>query len=641
MSFLTPLYLAGAALIALPIVLHLLRRDVAPPMAFTAVSLLKKSPVDRSRQHRLRDLLLLAARVAALLLLAASFARPYRAGAAPTGRTTVVAIDRSFSMAAPARFERARALAREALDNGQAQGDRIAHVAFDDRADVLSAAGTAADARAALATVGPGAGATRYAALFDKAAEILQDETNSRLIVVTDLQRSGFDETSAVLPEGIDLQVRDAGAAAANLAVTNAAIDRRQVVVTVRNFGARPRTADVTIVADERPLPVKHVTIPAGDVVDVPFEAAADVHRLTASVVDDPDGYAADNVRFVLAETRTLPRILIVGGSAGATNGFYLAHALLAEAEDGPDFDVRTVTGGAFAAMPVDRVRQQSVLMILSTHGLDRRVRDSLRAFLDGGGGIFLAGGPDVDPTVISTLLDWQPPFAPREMRNAGVLAATDLRHPVFRPFDAVAANFGQVMFDRAWQVDPGPAWRVVARYTSGGTAVAERVPFDPSRASGSPRAESRGDGAQGRGVSAAAPGRLLLFTSDVDRKWNDFPLNPAFVPFAQEVARYLGARPPIVPAYLVADVPAAVAPRPGFVRAGNRTLAVNVDSRESSVERVTPLEFQKLVTRSSGAAQPRAVRLARQTEEQQNYWRYGLMLMLAALAVEALLGSR
>src|SRR5688500_18081721 len=110
MSFLTPLYLAGAALITLPIILHLLRRDVAPPGAFTAVSLLKKSPVDRSRHRRLRDVLLLAARIAALLLLAASSARPYLAGAPSTGRATVVALDRSFSMAEPARFERARAL---------------------------------------------------------------------------------------------------------------------------------------------------------------------------------------------------------------------------------------------------------------------------------------------------------------------------------------------------------------------------------------------------------------------------------------------------------------------------------------------------------------------------------------------------
>jgi hypothetical protein len=618
MSFLTPLYLGGAALIALPIILHLLRRDVAPPVPFTAVSLLRKSPVDRSRKHRLRDLLLLAARVVALLLLAASFARPYLAGAVPTGRTTIVALDRSFSMADPARFERARALARDAIE--QARGDRVALVAFDDRADVVSAAGTAADARAALAAVTPGSGGTRYAAVFDKAAELLRDEPNRRLVVVTDLQRSGFDEDAAILPEGIDLQVRDAGAVTANLSVTNATIDRRRLVATVRNFGERPRTTEVRAVADDRPLPPRRVTIPAGEALDVTFDAAAGGATRLIAAVEDAEGYAADNERFALADPRALPRILIVGGGPVASNGFYLSRALLAEGENGADFEVRTVTGAAFRAMPADQIRAQSVIMLLSTHGMDRGAGDTLRGFLAGGGGLFIAAAQEVDPSVVSALLAWQPPLAPRDMRNAGVLAATDLRHPVLRPFDVVAANFGQVVFDRAWQLDPGSAWRVVARYTNGGIALAER-------------SVDAGSGKES--------GRVLLFTSDVDRRWNDFPLNPAFVPFAQEIARYLGARPPAVSAYLVADAPAGVPPRPGLVRAGNRTMAINVDPRESAVDRVTPAEFQKLVTRSSGDSQPRAVRLARQTEGQQNYWRYGLLLMLGALVVEAFVGSR
>lgn len=117
--------------------------------------------------------------------------------------------------------------------------------------------------------------------------------------------------------------------------------------------------------------------------------------------------------------------------------------------------------------------------------------------------------------------------------------------------------------------------------------------------------------------------------------------MNGAFVPFTQEVARYLGPRPPAPSAYLVADAPTGVAQRPGLVASGNRTLAINVDPRESSVARVTAAEFQKLVTRLSGESQPRAVRLARQSEGQQNYWRYGLLLMLGALVVEAFVGSR
>ena len=612
MSFLNPLYLVGAALIALPIVLHLLRRDVAPPVPFTAVRLLRKTAVDRSRRHRLRDLLLLAARVCALLLLAGSFARPYLAGAAPTGRTTVVAVDRSFSMATPARLERARALAREAIDG--AAGDRIAVIAFDDRADVLAAAGPAADARAAVAAVRTGFGATRYAAALDKAAEILANEPGGRVVVVSDLQRSGFDASGAVLPEGIELVVRDAGVPVANLAVSNVTLDatRRRAVATVRNLGSAARATDVRATFGAHPAVARRVTIPANEAVDVPFDAPADASSL-AVAVDDADGYVADNQRFGVAETRSLPRILIAAGGPASSAGFYLSRALQADAEEGPEFDVRTVTGGALAAMTPAQVQEHAVIAILSTHGLDRRAGESLRAHLAGGGGIFVAAGPEVDAAVLSTLLDWRPVLAPQEARQAGVMAATDLRHPVLRPFDAVAANFGQVAFDRTWRIDAGDGWRVVARYTTGTPALAERT----------------------------GPGRVLLFTSDVDRRWNDFPLHPVFVPFTQEVTRYLGARPAAASAYLVADVPAGTPPTPGLVQVANRTVAVNVDARESSVERVTAAEFQKLVARSSSDTLPRAQRLARETEGHQNYWRYGLMLLLATLVVEAFVGSR
>src|SRR4051794_41683223 len=99
MNFLYPAFLLGGLAIALPIVLHLLRRDVAPPVPFTAVRLLRTSSVERSRRHRLHDRLLLAARICARLLLAAAFALPYRAGALPAGGTAVLAMERSLSMA--------------------------------------------------------------------------------------------------------------------------------------------------------------------------------------------------------------------------------------------------------------------------------------------------------------------------------------------------------------------------------------------------------------------------------------------------------------------------------------------------------------------------------------------------------------
>jgi hypothetical protein len=339
------------------------------------------------------------------------------------------------------------------------------------------------------------------------------------------------------------------------------------------------------------------------------------VQRATVVLAgDDPDGYAADNARYAVRESRTLPRVLVVNGTSGSTSGFYLTRALLAEGDEGPDFEVRSVTGQALSALTSAQLRDESAIAILSTHGLDRRAGEALRAYLQSGGGLFVAASSDVDAAVLSTLLAWTPPLAPKDVRHAGVLAATDLRHPILRPFDAVAANLGQVTFDRAWAIDARNGWRVVARYTNGDAALAERT---------------------------GGPGRVLLLTSDVDRRWNEFPLHASFVPFAQETARYLGAHAPVVTAVLVADVPAGMAPRPGLAESGGRAMAVNVDPRESRIDRVTPSEFQTLVTRTASQARPRAQRLAAQTEGQQNYWRYGLMLMLAALAIEAFVGSR
>ena len=98
----------------MPILLHLFHRKTEVVIDFPAVSLLKRAPVQQHRRRRLRELLLLALRVAALiLLLALSFARPYFAGAVAPDSVplTVIAVDTSMSMSAPGQIDRARAAA--------------------------------------------------------------------------------------------------------------------------------------------------------------------------------------------------------------------------------------------------------------------------------------------------------------------------------------------------------------------------------------------------------------------------------------------------------------------------------------------------------------------------------------------------
>src|SRR6476646_7855726 len=175
LSFLSPLFLVGAAAAAVPIVLHLLKREPEARVQFAAVKLLKKAPVEHTQKRHLRELLLLALRVGALVLLALAFARPFFVSAAGvgSGRVTIIAIDTSYSLSAPGRMERAKELARQALDRAPG-GDRIGVVTFSDVADVVARpSADRAFAATAIDGVTSGYGATRYRVGLDAAAQAL------------------------------------------------------------------------------------------------------------------------------------------------------------------------------------------------------------------------------------------------------------------------------------------------------------------------------------------------------------------------------------------------------------------------------------------------------------------------------------
>jgi hypothetical protein len=608
MSFLYPAFLIGAIAIALPIVLHLLRRDVAPEVPFTAVRLLKRSHVERDDRHWLRDLLLLIARVVALLLLAAAFARPYLQGAAPAG-VLVVAVDRSYSMGGPSRFTQALERARKWID-GARSGEQVAVITFDDRADVLAVPGGKADARAALEGLAAGYGATRYNPVIHKAIEAAAG-ANGRLVLVTDLQRSGWEgEPPASLPATWQLEVDDVGASDQNVGVTAVGVDADRVVATIHNSGSSPRSGRVHVAVDGREMTAANYSVNGGSSVQVPLTWRAPSSGALAVSVDDPGGLPADDTRYVVLGARGASRALVV---ADATSGLYVSRAIESSTGEESSFDAEHVTGAAFAAMPADRVSSYQVVALLTTNGIDRTARETLGRQVQNGTGLFVAAGAGIDPSVLAGLANWQPPISAVEQADTPLtLAATDLRHPIFRPFGALAANLGQVRFNRAWRVR-SDGWSVIGRFSNGTPALLER---------------------------ALGQGRVVLLASDVDRRWNDFPLHPSFVPFALETIRYLAGDRRQPREYTIAQAPAGAGPGPGVFRAGdNRLVAINVDPKESALDRIPVDAFTQLVPRSTAVADRAADVAARQTEARQSYWQYGLMVMIAALVAESLIG--
>jgi hypothetical protein len=623
MAFLYPLFLAGALAIALPIVLHFLRRDIAPDVPFTAVRLLRASPVERTHKRRLRDLILLAARVLALLLLAAAFARPYLRGAAPSS-LRVVAIDRSYSMGGGERFARALEMARGAID-AASSAERIAVVAFDDTADVVAEPGGAADARSALDGLSSGYGATRYDAVFDRVRE-LAGGVPGHLAIVTDLQQSGWEPApNAELPPGWQLELLDAGAARSNVAVTALVTEADRVVASIRNEGPSARSGRIRVALartegagpaaggnrDANDVAGADYTVRPGEELDVPILWKAPAAGAVTVSIDDPDGLPADDSRYAVLDSRGRPKVLLV--ATEGRGGLYLARALESSAGEEGALDVEVVSTARLASMTAADASAYPLVALLSTRGIDRRGREVLAAHIQGGAGLLVAASPDVELPVLAAIGEWRPALSAAE--HAGpplTLAATDPRHPILRPFGAFAANLGQVRFDRRWRVDE-KGWLAIARFEDGTPALLERT---------------------------MGQGRVVLFASDLDRRWNDFPLHPAFVPFALETARYLAGDRQRAHAYTVADAPVGTGPGPGIFRTtDNRIVAVNVDTREGRPGPMTPEAFGGLIQRAGGSSARAVDVVARQAEARQSYWQYGLLVMIAALVAESFVG--
>src|SRR5215831_6829020 len=89
-------FLAAGLAVAVPIVIHLLFRQKTRTLPIGSVRFLHQVVREHRRRRRVRQWLLLALRMLAILLLALLFARPYRDAAARQGlqQEVVLLIDR-------------------------------------------------------------------------------------------------------------------------------------------------------------------------------------------------------------------------------------------------------------------------------------------------------------------------------------------------------------------------------------------------------------------------------------------------------------------------------------------------------------------------------------------------------------------
>jgi hypothetical protein len=617
-SFLSPLFLLGALAAAVPIVLHLLKREPEARLKFSAVKLLRRAPVEHTRRRHLNELLLLALRVAALALLALAFARPFFVSAASSASSTltVIALDTSLSLSAPGQFEKARERARAALAG--AETDLVALVTFADRTRIAARPTTdRAIVRSSVDAASAGYGATRYQAALNAASDLFEGRSGS-LVVVTDMQATGWrpgDE--AILPEAVKLELADVGPPPPNFAVVGARAAGDRVIAVVRNTADEARDARVRLTLDGRPGGEAVVAVDADQTSEVALPIGSGREAVVA--VDDPAGAPGDNAWYLVIDARATPVVLVVTATGDLErDAFYLRRAIAAAGSAGSAYDVEGVAAARLSSWKPPQLTRFAAVVLASTRGLESRGRDLLAGYLQNGGGVMLAAGPQIDADVASqavgatvalTMPDTQAAVEER------AFAPGDLRHPIFEAFGARSAALSLARFQRIALISASSC-QTLARFTTGEAALVDC----------------------GHGT-----GRVVAFASDLNSAWNDFPRHATFVPFIHQVVRYLSAAGPPPGGMLVADLPAD-RPKPGFLDVagvpGGRQ-AVNVDPAESRPDRLDPAAFETAVTRINNRGEAPQTLAARAQEERQRVWQYVLGLMVAMLLVETFVGAR
>ena len=463
----------------MPIVLHLLKREPEARVKFAAVKLIKQAPVEYTDRRRLRELLLLALRVTALLLLALAFARPFVASGAAVGTTgvTVVALDTSYSLAAPGRFERARQLAKDAVAKAPA-GDLVGVVTFADQAEIATAPGSDRTlANDAIQQASPGFGATRYRAALSAASQHLAGR-HGTVVVVTDLQENGWDAGDrASVPEGTTIQVVDVGAMPPNLAVTAVRVLADRVVATVHNASARARDARVHLAIDKRPAGDATVSLGANQSSEATF-AGAPRGTAVAVTVDDPDGIQADNARYAVLGGTSRPTVLVVTGSGDVNrDAFYVQHALAAGRPADAAFRSRVSRPRSWRPGPRTGSRRMQPCSCSRPVGWSGAAANCSPRTRSTAAGSSSRRGPrwtaKSSATCSAPDRRCRSPHRMQGSRQSRVLAPADGRHPVFQAFAANPASLGLVTFRNAARVG-GAACQTLARFTTGETALVE-----------------------------------------------------------------------------------------------------------------------------------------------------------------------
>ncbi|HWO26192.1 MAG TPA: BatA domain-containing protein [Kofleriaceae bacterium] len=568
MGFLAPLMLIGVLGLAVPIAIHLIGRQRAKVVKFAALDFLLATKRRTARRFRLRERVLLAVRAVACAAIAIALAKPYTSCARKGPRVqrgpqaAVLVIDDSFGagyrLGGTPWLRRATDEARRLLIQLGPEAE-VAIVRAAEGADHPSElTRDHLRLRDQLLALEPSARPADTTRALARAAQLLASSSHARRTVylISLVARTGLRPDDPPWgkdgPELVTVDLRPA--AMPNLAITSLRVDadpgagRRGMAfdAEIANFGDAPANVELSLsIGDrvvargtlavgtrERKLKRFLATLPPG------------TRAIDASVSITGDALPIDDRRWVRASLRDRVRVLLVNGDPSTVRHddelFYLEAALRPGDREDSGTQVRAITTeelagieprakGAAGAIELDEL---DVVVLANVAALPPERAAVLGQWVRRGGGILVAPGDRVDPAAYDkTML----PLLPQSLRDpidtawgatpqdrdsrALRLVKWEADHSIFAPFSTTAPELANAKFHKIVLLGPTTDTadrKVLARFTNGAAAMVE---------------------------ASIGAGRTILYTSTLDRDWNDLPIHPGFLPLVQQTVRHLARK--------------------------------------------------------------------------------------------------
>ena len=571
---------AGAALAALPVILHLFMKQKPKHIIFPALRLIRERQKRAKKQLKIKNWLLLAARMLLLALMALALAQPTlnsesSLGTGEVATALALVFDTSLSMEYNERGkdrlteakERAHEILKKSTDDSEIFVFDSANPVKPQQSQTPASALKLIDSLTLRAANRPLNTALVQANQVVAASKLARRE----VYVLTDLTAAAWELTSSRTTEELEkirasktivktyvlrltpkvvTDVAIVAAEPATIAPTEG--EPVEIQATIRSVGPassvkKTKVAEFYLDGEKNKKDQKVVELPANGEQVITFTTPArlspGLHQGMIKLSGEPDPLKFDDVRYFSFSSQPATRVLIVADSR--FDGDFVANALAPSTPGGGDPAVAAVGGGdpaapasaikvdrqttaQFAKRPAAPLKQYAAVFLLNINGLAPADWTRLRLFVAEGGGLVVAPGDRANPdnydgTAAASLLPARLDGKPTDKDTT--FGKAEFNHPLFSRYPKqLDPELTSIPVYRHWPVKPFESARTLLRYTDGTPALLERI------------------------FKGARTGRVLIWTTPLTRQvsrnivgaWNEFPGSWAFLSLMLETVPYL-----------------------------------------------------------------------------------------------------